>query len=67
KSIFLPAAGRRDGTSLYLAGSYGYYWSSSLNTGRPYFAWRVSFPSYEVYRLSSGRRWYGFSVRPVSE
>ena len=27
-SIFLPAAGQRDGTSLTNAGSSGYYWSS---------------------------------------
>ena len=28
-SIFLPAAGWRDGTSLYDEGSYGYYWSAT--------------------------------------
>ena len=31
-SIFLPAAGYRSISGLYYAGSYGYYWSSSLST-----------------------------------
>ncbi|MBR5665899.1 MAG: hypothetical protein IKX13_09150, partial [Bacteroidales bacterium] len=30
--VFLPAAGRRSGTSVLYAGSYGYYWSSSCNS-----------------------------------
>ena len=65
-SIFLPAAGYRNLTGLYNAGSYGYFWSSSLNTGSPYRAWGVSFGSDYVSRLSISR-YYGFSVRPVSE
>ena len=39
KSIFLPAADFRDGSSLDGAGSYGYYWSSSLYTDNPSGAW----------------------------
>ena len=64
KSIFLPAAGFRVGSSLYYAGSYGYYWSSSLYTGCPYYAYELSFGSGDV-------SWYynyrccGQSVRPV--
>ena len=34
-TLFLPAAGCRYDTELYNAGSYGYYWSSSLFTGNP--------------------------------
>ena len=34
-SIFLPAAGYRDDSSLNNAGSTGYYWSSSLYTDNP--------------------------------
>ena len=39
KSIFLPAAGWRNGTSLNSAGSFGFYWSSTpyeINTQRAY-------------------------------
>ncbi len=64
-SIFLPAAGYRFGTLLSYAGSAGYYWSSSL-CGTTYNAWRVFV--YSDY-VSSGpmNRYYGLSVRPVSE
>ena len=34
-SLFLPAAGYRNYSNLGNAGSYGYYWSSSLGTGGP--------------------------------
>ena len=66
-SIFLPAAGYRSVTSLYNAGSLGYYWSSSLNTDYPYYAWRVYFDSDNVLRSSYGDRCSGQSVRPVTE
>jgi hypothetical protein len=65
-TIFLPAAGSRDGTSLYGAGFRGYYWSSSLDEDGSDDARGVYFDSEEVYR-SSSYRYYGFSVRPVSE
>ena len=41
-SLFLPAAGYRYDSSLYYAGSYGFYWSSSLVTDIPYDAWLLS-------------------------
>ena len=65
-SIFLPAAGYRDGSSLYYAGCYGYYWSSSLNTYYPIDAYYLYFYSGIVdwYYIS---RYYGFSVRPVCQ
>ena len=66
-SIFLPAAGYRRDTKLYDAGSYGYYWSSSLNTDKPSIAWYVNFNSGTVRRRDYGYRSYGQSVRPVSE
>ena len=62
-SIFLPAAGYRDGSSLS-AGSNGYYWSSSLSADSPHCAWDVRLYSDGVYR-SSSIRYYGLSVRPV--
>ena len=66
KSIFLPAAGYRRGSSLGSAGSDGYYWSSSLGTDDPDYAWHVYFYSGYVNRRRS-RRDYGFSVRPVCQ
>ena len=65
-SIFLPAAGRRDGTNLNDAGSKGYYWSSSLDSDIPQYVWNVSFSSGEAYR-NDGLRHYGYTVRPVTE
>ena len=62
-SIFLPAAGycldMPNG-----AGSKGNYWSSSLYTDYPYFAWSVGFDSSGVRRNYS-HRYCGVSVRPV--
>ena len=63
-SIFLPAAGYRLGSSLYLAGSYGYCWSSSLNSSDPNLAYSVNFDSSFVYG-NYGNRDGGFAVRPV--
>ena len=65
-SIFLPAAGYRYDSSLYLAGSYGNYWSSSLYTDDPSGAWGVDFYSSGVGRYGNLRN-YGFSVRPVCQ
>lgn len=65
-SIFLPAAGFRDDTNLGAVGSYGRYWSSSLNADNPYHARRMYFNSGNVYG-SSGNRYLGQSVRPVTE
>ena len=65
-SIFLPAAGNRGGKGRSGAGSYGFYWSSSLYTGFPLSARYVHFYSDNV----NGRdynRFHGLSVRPVSE
>ena len=65
-SIFLPAAGDRYDTGLSGVGSFGSYWSSSLNSDEPYYAWYV-------YVNSGSCDWYdydrcfGRSVRPVSE
>ena len=62
-SIFLPAAGT---AYRYEAGSTGYYWSSSLDTGDPNCAWDVIIDSDSVIRGST-IRCSGKSVRPVTE
>lgn len=64
-SLFLPAAGNRNGTSLYGAGSFGIYWSSSLNTVSPYYAYYLYFYSGNVSPQSHLNRFNGFTVRPV--
>ena len=65
-TIFLPAASFWFRTSLPNAGSYGYYWSSSLYEGESDSARGVNFNSGGVGRYYRTRH-YGFSVRPVSE
>jgi len=64
KSIFLPAAGYRTGTSLNYTGSSGGYWSRSLSTGYSYSGYRLNFNSSNV-DTGSVERYCGRSVRPV--
>ncbi|MBQ7946501.1 MAG: InlB B-repeat-containing protein, partial [Bacteroidales bacterium] len=64
-SIFLPAAGGCDGTSVYRVGSYGYYWSSSLDESDPSDAYCLDFSSRTVdWGYDSGRN-DGHPVRAV--
>ena len=64
-SIFLPATGSRNGSSLYNTGTCGLYWLSSLNTDNPDYAWGMSFHyKSDVFR-GIGIRDDGHSVRPV--
>ena len=63
-SIFLPAAGCRDATSLIDAGSDGYYWSRSLDAGNSGSACSLYFDSSNIGN-SSCSRYSGQSVRPV--
>ena len=64
KSIFLPAAGFRYDSSLHYAGSYGDYWSSSLDTSDPGRAYELGVYS-DYVDWSYNGRFYGQSVRPV--
>jgi len=64
KSIFLPAAGFGNYSSLYHAGSYGHYWSSSFYNDNG--AWNLDFYSGNVDTYYYCR-YYGRSVRPVTE
>ena len=63
--IFLPAAGARKGSELQSAGTYGNYWSSSLDTAYSYLARYLSFDSGAHDWVSYQYRYYGYSVRPV--
>ena len=66
-SIFFPAAGCRNGAYLNYSGSGGDYWSSSLFGGDSDYAYGLGFSS-GCYNWSDyDRRYYGFSVRPVSK
>ena len=64
-NIFLPCAGYGYGSSLGRSGSYGYYWSSTPNSGNSYRAWGLDFYSSYFTRNSSICRFIGRSVRPV--
>ena len=63
-SLFLPAAGYRNGSNLNYAGGGGDYSSSSLNTDGPYNAWVLRFYS-DYYDMYDYYRDLGRSVRPV--
>ena len=65
-SGFLPAAGYRNGSELNDAGSWGYYWSSSLNTADTANARNLNFNSDE-HDWNNNNRFYGFPVRPVRQ
>ena len=65
-AVFLPAAGYRQVTTVYSAGSLGLYWSSSPYTdaSRAYCAYFTSASLNPTYSFS---RNYGFSVRLVRD
>ena len=63
-SIFLPAAGYKDGESLLITRSFGNYWSSSFYPDYSDLAYSVYFYSDVVVRYGSNRD-HGRSVRPV--
>ena len=66
-SIFLPAAGYMRWGSLNAAGSYGFFWSSSLSIDDPSSAYDVGFYSANGgWNFSRGRN-FGHSVRPVCQ
>lgn len=66
--LFFPAAGEAEGAFRYYVGSYGYYWSSTYNNAEV--AYNLSFYcNHYIYVRPQfdDLRWYGFSVRPVSD
>ena len=63
--VFLPAAGSRKGSDVVSVGDGGYYWSSSASGKN--LAYRVLFDSSSVRPGSSGGRFFGCSVRLITE
>ena len=63
--VFLPAAGYRNGSTVYSAGSYGCYWSSSPYGSNADVAYDVNFLSGYLDPAGGYYRYYGFSVRLV--
>ena len=64
-SIFLPAAGYRDGTDVHSRGISGYYLSGSLDSGNNYDAYFLYFNSSEYEWSNGGYRYGARAVRPV--
>jgi hypothetical protein len=62
-AVFLPAAGNRNGTSVYHIGGTGYYWSSSVDSSHG--AHMVNFANNNLYPGDAGSRYFGLSVRLV--
>ena len=65
KTIFLPAAGNLDGTSLRDRGSIGRYWSSTFYSATN--ARRLSFAHSSVSPQFNAVRYDGYSIRPVQD
>ena len=63
-SVFLPATGFLS-TEPVRVGSYGYYWSRSLNTNRSDYACDIRFYSGVIDSSDDGSRYYGQTVRAV--
>ncbi len=65
-AVFLPAAGRRSGSTVLAAGADGRYWSSSY-ISIVHSAYSVTFSSDGFSSMGSYYRFYGQSVRLVCE
>ena len=61
-SIFLPAAGYREGTGLYKANEMGCYWSKSSDTRGYAYGMQFNVGELNVYQCST---YQGYSVRAV--
>ena len=66
-SIFLPANGYRTVTEAYYRGSSGSYWSSSLDYEYTHSAHGLHFSNSGNPVWLYYNRFYGYSVRPVSQ
>lgn len=66
-TLFLPATGYGAGDQLFCFGSSGHYWSSSLYTGDPRYAWSLFFDDEDFDIDQDDMRYLGLSIRPVSD
>lgn len=64
-TIFFPASGYRDNSSLYGVGFFGHYWPSSLNEGFSGYVRSLLFGSTVHWNFIN--RYLGQSVRPVCQ
>ncbi len=65
--VFLPAAGSRNGTKMYVSTAAGYCWSSSPSASYPTEAYNVDFSSNFVRPATNLNRMNGLSVRLVRD
>lgn len=66
-SIFLPATGGYTGNNLGDLGSSGRYWSSTLDSDYPVYAWCGVFNIEKVLSGFNVSRYWGLSIRPVTD
>lgn len=66
-SIFLPAAGYRNSTDFHRSGSHGCYWSATLVEAVSYGASGLFFKSGYSTWSKGDYRYFGRTVRPVSD
>ena len=69
-SIFIPAAGYYEGTSMYYVGAYGNLWFSLINEKKPNLVGVLYFHSSSIFRgwsSNANNRYYGYSIRAVQE
>ena len=65
-SIFVPAAGYRNGSKIYDEGSRGHAWLSNLYANDHDFAWYLNLNSYGINaNINDYYRFDGRSIRPV--
>lgn len=65
KTLFFPAAGRCNNSSVSNVGIDGNYWSSSLYTSGVQFVYFLFFRSSNANWTNYSSRYFGFTVRPV--
>lgn len=66
KSIFLPAAGSIDNTTLSDVARYGFYWTSSISYPNPDDAYSMMFDLYDyIHEGAAESRYRGQPIRPI--
>ena len=66
EQLFLPAAGSISETLYEDRGSIGRYWSGSVDTDDPCFAWSLFFNADKIYSIYAARSG-GLAIRPVTD